>query len=220
MDKKTRRQLILSLAADSFIAACTVKSVLGFFSTGGDGNMRVWNTRAFRYYTVDSNVLVALASLFMIAFSLRSLKKGERKIPRFVMTLKFAGTATVTVTLLVVVCFLGPLMGYKAMFAGNNLYMHLTTPLLALLSLILFETRPDTVLTKGEALCSVCPTAIYGAVYFTQVMLRDEKKGGWPDFYRFNMGGKWYLAVIAIAALALFLAWALRKLQRLRAKKD
>ena len=90
------------------------------------------------------------------------------------------GTAAVTVTMLTVFLFLGPNLGYKKLLTGRDLYMHLVTPLLAILSFLCCEKR-----------------------YLYKVLCAPEGKR-WEDFYGFNKGGKWpvSLAVMLTGNLA------------------
>ena len=128
---------------------------------------------ALRYYTVDSNLLMGAAALLYVF-------TGSRKSTSiFVLT----GTATVTLTFLTVMLFLGPIFGYGMMFQGRNLYMHLFVPLLAVALLILCKG------CAGLRLRSVCwsalPTAAYSLFYIRNVM----RNGPEMDWYSLAKGG-------------------------------
>ncbi len=217
MEKKTKLRLLGSVLANALVFVLTLKSVLAFFDLGGEGNMAVTGVTGFRYYTTDSNVLAAVFGLFPLYFSLRSLIRGKLQLPYWVIYLKFVGTCLVTVTFAVVLGFLGPMTpyGYRAMYQGNNLFTHLINPLLAVLSLWGAESYPHTVIRTRDCFLSLIPTAVYGAVYFTQVLVRKA----WPDFYMFTRGGLWAVAVLAVGTLALLAAFGLRALQRSRCRK-
>ena len=188
------------------IVGFTAYGMSRFFTVGGDGIMAVMNTRCFRYFTVDSNLLAALASLLLLIGQLRSLRGGGSPA-RGLLTFKFVGTAAVGVTFFTVFCFLGALYGYGSMVRGVNLFMHLITPLLAMLGFCLLETTPA--LRFPCVFLGLIPTVLYGAVYFSMVVL----EGRWPDFYGFNMGGRWFLSCFLMAAATLLISlglWALR----------
>ena len=153
---------------------------------------------AFRYFTVLSNVLCAVSALLM-CFSPSLI---------WVWTLKYIGTAAVTVTMLTVFLFLGPNMGYKKLLTGTDLYMHLVTPLLAILTFFCFEKREMSFQT---ALLGVLPVLLYGILYLYKVIYAPENRR-WDDFYGFNMGGRWPISFaamlmggLAISMLFLFL---------------
>ena len=170
---------------NALIFTLTLILIAGFFRK--DGSFRVSNgASAFRYFTVLSNVLCAAAALLMCA---------APSLP-WVWTLKYMGTAAVTVTMLTVFLFLGPKQGYKKMLTGANLYMHLVTPLLAILSFTCYEKRG---MTFATALLGVLPVLLYGILYLYKVIHAPEAKR-WEDFYGFNKGGKWPISMAAMMA--------------------
>ena len=210
MDAKPREnarvRLIAAAAVNALIVGITACGMGRFFTVGGDGIMAVMDTRCFRYFTVDSNLLAALASLLLLIAQLRRLRGGKSP-SRGLLAFKFVGTAAVGVTFFTVFCFLGTLYGYGSMVRGVNLYMHLLTPLLAMLGFCLLETSPA--LRFPCVFLGVIPTALYGAVYFAMVV--PEKR--WPDFYGFNMGGHWPISCVLMAAATLLISlglWSLR----------
>ncbi len=204
-----RTSVIASLVCNLIILACTALSILGFLTVGGSGNMAVIGKRAFNYFTVDSNILCALSCAVVIVFNIAALVKSKAFVlPKWAMLFKFIGTSAVTVTFLTVMFFLGPLMGYDSMFSGNNLYMHLTSPVFAIFSFILFEYSPE--LTGKKSLLGILPTLIYGAVYLYMVVILGPDNGGWYDFYGFNMTGMWYISMIGMLAGTFVITLAIR----------
>ena len=141
-----------------------------------------------RYFTALSNLFCALASLIVAVCRLCG------GLPAAAALLKFAGTASVTVTLLTVLLFLGPTLGYRLMLTGPDFWLHLVCPLLALASYYLWD-RPAAGL--AVVLLAVAPVALYGAMYLYRVLFAPEEKR-WPDIYRFNSGGKWPVALAAM----------------------
>ena len=179
---------VLAVIFNAAIFAVTAVCVLGFFVRGGSGNMTVVGAVAFRYFTVDSNVLVAVASLFVAVFGIVKLATG-RECPEWVRVLKFVGTVAVMMTFLTVVVFLGHVYGYKAMFVGTNLFMHLLTPLAALFTLWFAEYGVK--IRPAFFALGVAPTLLYGAVYLWMVIFAEK----WGDFYHLSNGGKWWISV-------------------------
>ena len=196
--------LIMNLL--TFVLVCYCLAV--FFTRGGEGNMQVFGKYCFMFFTVDSNILAALAALILACVQLRGLLGGGKVVPPWIMALKYVGTVAVSVTFFTVVCFLGPVFGFRGMFAGNNFFLHLICPLLAFVSCFLLEERPP--LRFRATFLGLLPTFVYGVVYIVMVVFRRA----WYDFYGFNMGGFWYLSaalmLIATYVLALGL-WALRR---------
>ena len=181
-----------------------------------NGTLSSTGLRSLRYFTVLSNLLCGLAALVhLVALASR------RAAPGWVLRLSFLGTAAVSVTLMVVMLFLGPLYGYPAMLRGANLWFHLVIPVLAILDHVLLEQgeRPD----RRDTLLAVLPTLLYGLFYVGNIALNGV--GEWPDT------NDWYLffywgtpAAIGIFAAILLMNWgfasALRALGRARAKGE
>ena len=143
----------------------------------------------------------------MLLGQLRLLMSGK-PLPRVFPVLKHVGTTAVAVTFFTVFCFLGMLYGYASMVDGVNLYMHLLTPLLAMVGFVLLEAQPR--LRFRSVFFGLLPTVFYGAVYMALVVVRKR----WPDFYGFNIGGHWPLSsclmILGTFAISLVL-WALRR---------
>ena len=91
---------------------------------------------------------------------------------------------------------------------ATSLYMHFAGPLIGMISFCFVETIHPV--SKKMLLPAVIPTAIYGIVYIIMVILIGSERGGWIDFYGFNMGGFWYLSGMAIVLLTLALAAVMR----------
>ena len=215
-DKPCRGRMIAAAVCNFLIFAFTVYGMSRFFTVGGDGNMPVMNTRCFQYFTVDSNLLAALASLLLLAVQLHCLGKGEAA-PKALMSLKYVGTVAVSVTFFTVFCFLGLIYGYRSMIEGVNLFMHLITPLLAMLSFCVMEREPA--LRFRSVFLGLIPTAVYGIVYMGMVVALRR----WYDFYGFNIGGRWILssALMLIATFVISaVLWAVRRAAGRREKTD
>lgn len=188
---------ILSLIFNLLTVALVTYSVSTFFTAGGEGNMEVIGFECFRYFTVLSNVLAAFVSLVFLVFNIKNIKNGITSVPFTVLLLKFAGTVSVTVTLLTVLFFLGPTMGYRLMFEGVNLILHAVAPILAVISFTMFELNNE--LKLKQSLYGLIPTVLYSIVYVTMVLFVK----GWEDFYGFTFGGKLYLAPVSLIMMYL-----------------
>ena len=184
-------------------------SVASMYLYRGDGNMAVNGARVFIYFTIDSNILGAVSGLPVLFCAVRGAAEAFRPesdkrtiipyrafrvFPRGIVLLHYAGTAAVSVTLLTVLFFLGPMLGYGPMFAGKNLYLHLICPVLCIISFC-FLVR-EYKITMPETLVSVLPTFLYGIVYVRQVIFLGFENGGWHDFYGFNQWGTWHLSAL------------------------
>ncbi len=203
----TKKETIISLICNIANAVLTAVSVLRFFISRGDGNMAVSGSRAFRFFTVDSNILAALASVCLICFCIGSLWRNGEPVPVGTAVFKFVGTSAITLTLMTVLLFLGPTMGYGTMFVGSSLYMHLINPLLCIITFVLVEKGPEIPLKYLPL--GVLPTLLYGAVYIVMAVASNR----WPDFYGFNRGGMWYISLPVMTAASVGIAYALLRLR-------
>ena len=168
------------------IALITLLSVVSFFRKDGQ-----WVPErgkfALRFFTTLSNMLCAAACL------LTALAINAGGIPEWIWMLKYIGTAAVTVTMLTVLFFLAPTFGkgaLKVLLSGTDLFMHLITPLLALVSFCVFEKRG---MSFGQSLWGMLPVVLYGPVYLYKILYALPEKR-WDDFYGFNKQGKWPIA--------------------------
>ena len=155
-----------------------------------------------RYFTALSNLFCALAALAV------ALCRICGAVPQAVLLLKYVGTAAVTVTMLTVLFFLGPTIGYKPLLTGPDFWLHLACPLLALLSYFLWD-RPEA--PFGVTFLAALPVVLYGALYLCKVLLAPEGRR-WNDFYGFNRGGRWalsYIVMVAGAYLIGVVLWAI-----------
>lgn len=157
---------------------------------------------AFRFFTVQSNVFCAVAAMCMALFPDSC----------WAWTLKYIGTAAVTVTMLTVFFFLAPTMGgLKPLLMGNDLFMHLITPLMAILSFCLLEKNG---MAFSTALLGMLPLVLYGGWYLYKILYAPANKR-WEDFYGFNRGGKWPMAMAAMMVGGFAICMMLMGLQNL-----
>ncbi len=191
----------MSLLLNALIFLVTVYLVIR--TCRKDGKWDSAKTRAaFRFFTVQSNVLCAFSALLMCL----------APSSRVAWTLKYVGTAAVTVTLVTVFLFLAPSLGsLRPLLKGNSLFMHLLTPLAAIVSFCCFEKRG---LSFASSLWGMLPVVLYGLLYLYKVVFVPADRR-WEDFYGFNKGGKWPLTFITMAAGAFTVCMGLTALQNL-----
>ena len=207
-------RIISDLAVNLAIAVFTVMAVYNYFSGGPDALGSV-NTQTFRYFTTDSNLLMAVIALVYAGFNVLCLFRPETAEPKWLHILKFTGTTAVSVTFVTVVIFLGPTAamksgarGYFRMFEGNVFFLHFLCPLLAIVSFTLLERGPR--LSVIETLWALIPTVVYSIIYYIMVVKAARP---WPDFYGFTFGGKMWavpFSVLGMYTLTFGLATLLR----------
>ncbi len=183
---------MLSLISNLLILVLTVGVVISYFFT--EPNVLIQNGfDSFRYFTTDSNVLVAIVAIFVAIGDIRILSGKTDTLPKKVILLKFVGTACVTLTMTATVGFLMPVYGLFVI-QGSLIIVHVITPLLALCSFVLWENIYRISIPKS--FLGSIPMMIYGIVYGIEVAIIGEANGGWKDFYAYNRDGHWLLSTV------------------------
>ena len=197
---------LLSMIANLSVVYFNAQSVIYNFRTDiyrSDRLTAGWGS--MRYFTVLSNIFVAIACAVVLFFNIKNALRDEYEFPVRVIKLKFAATVSVAVTFLTVVFFLAPYSailgyGYFSMFIYNNFYLHFLSPVLAIVSFIFFERAGE--LKFSLTFLGFLPTALYSVLYSTMVLI-GEDKGGWPDFYGFTFGGDMISAALSLICMYL-----------------
>ena len=152
--------------------------------------------QVLRYFTVQSTLFSAAALLCAAVSGLLGRPSAAADL------WLFAGTVSVTVTLLTVLFFLIPQYGVKALYTGPDLFLHLLCPAAALIS---FAFRPRIAAPSAFAAIGVLPVLAYAALYRRKVVVTEE----WNDFYGFNRGGKWKLSLAVMTVCTALLSAAI-----------
>lgn len=197
----------MDIVLNLLIFLITVLLVVFFAKKEGKWDPEKWRI-AFRFFTCQSNVLCAISCLLMAVSGMA----GE--VPAWIWLLKYAGTAAVTVTMLTVFLFLAPSVGkgwVKVLLTGkpSDLFMHLITPALALVSFLVFERRG---MGFGQALWGMLPVILYGILYIYKTQFAAPEKR-WDDFYGFNRGGKWPVSLACMLTGTFLICMGLMALQ-------
>ena len=202
---KNKWRLIAIIVMNLVVVIVTILCVLSFFTEGKQGNMDAVGAVAFRYFTVDSNILAAISSAVIILYAFRELV-SSKVAPYGIRIFRLSSVTSTTLTFLTVMLFLGPFVyGYPLLFEGASLYMHLVTPLIVMFSFIRPESVGAVRIKKLHMLFGTVPMFLYGMVYITMVVITEK----WPDFYAFNRGGYFWLTAIIMISFTAGIAYAL-----------
>ena len=214
---KHRTKNIIDLILNLVIVISTLLAVGCYFVLGPDILGSV-GADCFKYFTTDSNILVAIVAVIMLIFNVRRIKDPNASLPKWVILFKYVATVSVTITLLVVVFFLAP-MGYARggiktflfYFKDNIFALHLSTPVISIISFALFEK--DHKLSTRDSLWALIPTVVYSVVYLVMVVFVKR----WTDWYGFTFGGKVFMIPVSMIGMYLvtfLVATALRKIRK------
>ena len=194
--------MTLIYVANTLIVLFTALCLCVCFRKDGKWSLQA-GLRALRFFTTLSNVLCAIASLLIIL----TLRQGT--VPHGVWLLKYIGTAAVGVTFMTVMVFLGPTMGYRDQLKGFAFYLHVSGPLIAVISFCFLERWYP--LSFALSLTGMLPVILYGTLYLNRVVTVKR----WEDFYGFNKNGKWQISFSAMVAgsfLVCVILWLLCRL--------
>ncbi len=186
--KKTRT--IISLIINIIIAVVTTGIVISYF-LGNTGPLIQYGYESFQFFTTDSNIIAAAASICMAVSDICILNGKISTYPATIRIFKYIGTVSVMLTFCTVTFFLMQIYGPAALFSGTSFHMHLSAPLLSAISFCLIES--DEKIPFAGSLTAIVPMLMYAVVYIINVVFIGAENGGWNDFYSFNRNGTWYI---------------------------
>ncbi|MBQ5383306.1 MAG: hypothetical protein IIU46_02510 [Treponema sp.] len=213
----SRKKIIIAIILNLLNTILTFTAIL--FCLFGNSETYTLKLKSFRYFTIDSTILMAFAAAFWTAKLVRKLENPDLKIPEWAYRLKFIATVNIDLSFLTVLFFLAPrawiTKGFPAAFAffnGTNIVMHLLSPILSTVSLISF--CGDRRFSIKDCFLSLIPPAIYAVVYVIMVCIVKL----WNDYYGFTFGGRYQFVpvVMAVFFAMVFLIAFLLKLFRKR----
>lgn len=186
-NKKNKISLILNIIIVLLVTIGTVFMFFGVKFMPDNVHLEERGLTMFKYYTVDSNLLVGFASFLLVIFNILFIKKKIKQIPDLIYIIKMIATAGITITFLVTFFLLVPQHGLYAMYNNNNLFFHLFVPVLALVSFIGFEQYDSKYRQAGLGLI---PMTVYSIYYLTNIVTHiDQGQVSYQyDFYGFLKG--------------------------------
>ena len=189
--------LILRILLLASIVYALLNMTLGFLPSSGGPKADLLD--AVKFFTVDSNALMAVVTLLLIIVDIVALAKGKfGKSAKFWRALELIAVTSVGITGITVIAYLIPVSGVAfadAYDVGYNLILHATTPVAAILIYII-DNEPRLKAWKYAFLGLITPV-IYGGVMGALVNTNQLK-----DPYGFLAidNSKVYMTVIYIAA--------------------
>lgn len=185
--KKIKVSLILNIIIVLLVIFATIFMFTGFKFMPGGSLLEVSKVEMFKFYTVDSNILMGIVSLIFIIYEKKLLKNKIKEIPKKVYILKLIATSGITLTFITTSFFLAPTYGFYAMFNNSNLFFHLVVPVLSIITYIFFEKHENK---YKYAFFGIIPMFLYSIFYISNVLIHLNN-GGLTfkyDFYGFLQG--------------------------------
>ena len=189
--KRIKLSIISNILIFTFTVFATVVMFTGFKFMDGDLPLSINGLEAFKYFTVESNVMMGIIALVFLFFEIRLMKKKVNKIPNWIYALKLVFTVGVALTMLTTMCFLAPTtpFGYFSMFKNANLFYHFLTPLLSIITFVFFEGTNN--IRYRYTFVGVIPMVLYAIFYVWNVIIHAENGyiNMMYDWYGFFAGG-------------------------------
>ena len=161
----------------------------------------------FKYYTVDSNILVGMASLLLIIYEVLYMKKRISIIPKWVYLLKYICTVAVTLTFFVTLIYLSPVYGWF-LYQNAYLFFHLIIPLISLISFVLFE-KAD--FNWKDSFYGISTMIAYSIFYTTNILIYEiiGEITSKYDWYGFVKGGpiSMIISLIIMIGFTYLISW-------------
>ena len=193
---KHMKNKIIPLVSNCLIFLMMLSSIIWMFFSDTSGLLISNGWEMLKYFTVLSNILIGAVSLASFILLLIN------KYPEWFKILKYSSTNAVTLTLLVVLFYLGPTMGMREMFVDSLIFLHLLTPLFSIVHLLFFEEKlenPKFIFTFYAAI----PMFLYGIFYLTNIAVNNgygNLKYDWYLFSQFGFG----IGIVMFFAVLLF----------------
>ena len=202
---KVKISLVLNFLIVIFTLFATIAMFTGFkFMHGYDVVLQSTKLGMLRFFTVQSNIFMAIIAFVFAILEIRFLKGKINEIPTKAYVLKLMSTTAVGLTFLVVFAYLGPITEYGiiAMIMNSNLFFHLITPLLSIFTLVVFE-RTSMIKFK-YTFWGILPTFLYAIYYMINIFIhmQDGKVSPVYDWYWFVQNGVW-TAIIVVPLMLL-----------------
>lgn len=185
--KKIKVSLILNIIIVLLVIFATIFMFTGFKFMPGGSLLEVSKVEMFKFFTVDSNILMGIVSLIFIIYEKKLLKNKIKEIPKKVYILKLIATSGISLTFITTSFFLAPTYGFYAMFNNSNLLFHLVVPVLSIITYIFFEKHDNK---YKYAILGIIPMFLYSIFYTTNILI-NLNNGGLTfkyDFYGFLQG--------------------------------
>lgn len=185
--KKIKVSLILNIIIVLLVIFATIFMFTGFKFMPGGSLLEVSKVEMFKFFTVDSNILMGIVSLIFIIYEKKLIKNKIKEIPKKVYILKLIATSGISLTFITTSFFLAPSYGFYAMFNNSNLLFHLVVPVLSIITYIFFEKHDNK---YKYAILGIIPMFLYSIFYTTNILIHLNN-GGLTfkyDFYGFLQG--------------------------------
>lgn len=197
--KKIKTSLVLNIIIVVFTIFATICMFTGFrFMSGDEIVLEASRLGMFKFFTVDSNLFMGIVALIFSILEIRLLQGKIKEIDRNYYLLKLMGTTGVGLTFVVVFTYLSYIIegGVKLMVMNSNLFFHLVTPVLSMITFMFFEKTDK--LSFKDTFYGLTPMLVYAIYYVINVITHVENGKVSPtyDWYWFVQNGAWTIIIV------------------------
>lgn len=164
-----------------------------------------------RYYTVDSNIFIAICCFVDIIWQENNKERRQRTV--WIKNLKYIATCCMMLTFFVVVFILAPMGGVAGLIQilteGGLLFHHTLCPIAAIISYYKVDCKQFK-LKKYMTYIGMIPTVSYAIVV---VILNIKRKihGPYPFLYVYEqdiwVSAMWILVILGLAYIIGWILW-------------
>ena len=182
--KKIKVSFILNILIVVFVFIMSILMFYGIKFMPQDNIGYAAKFEMFKFYTTDSNILLAICSLILLIYEYKYINKKITSIPNWAYIIKLIGVCCISLTFMTTLVFLTPKFGIYAMYNNSSLFFHLIVPMLSFISYIGYENHD----TKYKyALLGIIPMFIYSIYYTGNILLHLDNIRQY-DLYGFLNG--------------------------------
>lgn len=206
-----KRRCILALCVCVLMIVSVFAGVVGMLVTPPSDVRPDAGSNAFKYFTVLSNLQVAVCAAFCIPYEIDGLRYRNYHLPRWVVYSTYVTVTGVAITFFMALTLISLVKGPQtAMLKGSNLFLHLICPVLSIL-LFLFLNDDHHIPLKYSFL-SLLPLLTYGTVYMIMVFAIGPERGGWKDHYMVGAFVPPWIPALCVPLVGLGISLLLRKI--------
>lgn len=188
-----------SILAISMILSASLGILFQIFF-GEVGGLTGWNI--FKAFTVQSNIWIAVMTSVIVLWQ---YSHPQQQLPKWMIVLKFMTTTSILLTYIVFAVLLSPLMEMDYLLSPTNLFLHVVTPMLAIIDFIMFDSL---IITKRTMVYSALVLPLIYATIFEIVyamtnqlpvpyFFLDYQEFGWFSLSYNHLGIAYWIALIA-----------------------
>lgn len=188
----------------------------GWHIGSAPSNLEGQRLAMFKFYTVDSNVLMGVIALVVAIVQFFVFKGKIKGLPVWVPVIKLVGVVGVTLTMLVTIFFLTPTMGFYTCFNNSNLFLHFVNPVVSIITFLWLEKCFS--IKFIHTFTGVCSMVIY-TVYYVAVSVAHSSNNvvaeGYDWYGFFALGLKSGFVIVPLLILITYIIslglWAINR---------